>query len=123
MFLPFSEGVEVTCNQNDIQAQINGSVHADLESNDLHLINNSCRTSSSNESMFINFNITLGTCGTFVVVSNDGVKSFYRNQIINNSTNTTEFDIICSYIREPTQLGTGEWFSVHLWLGMCHWGH
>jgi len=107
MFLPLSEGVEVTCNQNDIQVQINQSVHVGLDPNDLHLIDNNCLPSFSNQS-FINFNITLGTCGTFVVFSNDGVKSFYRNEIINNSTNTTEFDIICSYIREPTQLGTGE---------------
>lgn len=99
------EGVEVTCNQNDIQVQINQSVHVGLDPNDLHLIDNNCLPSFSNQS-FINFNITLGTCGTFVVFSNDGVKSFYRNEIINNSTNTTEFDIICSYIREPTQLGT-----------------
>ena len=120
MFFPFSEGVEVTCNQNDIQVQINRSVQLALDPNNLHLIDNNCRPSSSNGS-FINFNITLGTCGTFVVISNDGVNSFYRNEIINNSTNTTEFDIICSYIREPTQLGTGEWYSVHLWVGVCHW--
>lgn len=99
------EGVEVTCNQNDIQVQINRSVHAGLDPNDLHLIDKQCLPSSSNGS-FINFNIALGTCGTLVVFSNDGVKSFYRNEIINNATNTTEFDIICSYIREPTQLGT-----------------
>ena len=114
MLLPFSEGVEVTCNQNDIQVQINRSVHDDLDPNNLHLINNSCRPSSADESMFINFNITLGTCGTLVVFSNDAVKSFYRNEIINSTTSTTEFDIICSYIREPTQLGTGEWCFVHL---------
>lgn len=106
IFPPLPEGVEVTCNQNDIHVQINRSVHAGLDPNGLHLIDNQCLPSSSNGS-FINFNITLGTCGTLVVFSNDGVKSFYRNEIINNSTNTTEFDIICSYIREPTQLGTG----------------
>ena len=106
MFLLLSEGVEVTCNQNEIQVQINRSAHDGLDPNDLRLIDNNCLPSSSNES--INFNITLGTCGTLVVFSTDGVKSFYRNEIINNSTNTTEFDVICSYIREPTQLGTGE---------------
>ena len=106
MFLPLSEGVDVTCNENDIQVQIDRSVHTGLDPSDLRLIDNNCLPSSSDAS-FINFDITLGTCGTSVVFSTDGMKSFYFNEII-NSTNTTEFDIICSNIRKPTLIGTGE---------------
>ena len=33
------------------------------------------------------------------------MKSFHRNEIINNSTNTTEFDIICTYRCKETNVG------------------
>jgi len=36
------------------------------------------------------------------------LKSFYRNTIT-SSADATEFEIICSYIREATFLGGGEW--------------
>lgn len=107
MFLLLLDDVAVTCNENDIQVQINRTVHTTLEPNDLHLIESSC-IPSSNDSMVINFDITLGTCGTTVVISTDGVKSFYRNEIIVDSTNVTQFNIICSYIRQPTEFTPGE---------------
>ena len=103
-----SEGVDVTCNEDDIQVQINRSVHTTLLSSDLTLVNSSTSCQATSDASFITFDITLGTCGTRVAISNDGVKSFYRNTIT-NSTDGTKFEIICSYIREATFLGGGEW--------------
>ena len=107
MFRLLSEGVAVTCNENNIQVQIDRTVHTALDPNDLRLLDSSCNSSFYNASV-INFDITLGTCGTTVVISSDGVKSFYLNEIITNSTGATEFNIICSYIREPTVFTPGE---------------
>jgi len=101
-----SEGVDVTCNENDILVEIDQSVHNIPDPSVLSLINNSCQATSN--ASFINFDITLGTCGTRVVISTDGLKSFYRNTIT-SSADATEFEIICSYIREATFLGGGEW--------------
>ena len=107
MFHLLSEGVAVTCNENNMQVQINRTVHPTLDPNDLRLRDISCLP-SSNDSSFINFDITLGTCDTTVVISTDGVKSFYLNEIIKSSTGVTDFNIICSYIREPTVFTPGE---------------
>ena len=102
-----SEGVDVTCNENDIQVEINRTVHSGFLDplNDLILRDSSCTPSNPAP---INFNITLGTCQTEVYISNDGVKSFYHNVIKNSTTGDKHFNIICSYIRVPTQLATGE---------------
>jgi len=101
-----SDGVDVTCNENDIQVQIDRSVQNISDPSVLSLINSSCQATS--DASYINFDITLGTCGTRVAISTDGVRSFYRNTIT-SSADDTEFEIICSYIREPTFLGGGEY--------------
>lgn len=98
------EGVDVTCNENDILVEIDQSVHNIPDPSVLSLINNSCQATSN--ASFISFDITLGTCATRVVISTDGLKSFYRNTIT-SSADATEFEIICSYIREATFLGGG----------------
>ncbi|XP_078350142.1 uncharacterized protein LOC144634970 [Oculina patagonica] len=95
------EGVDVTCNENNMTVQIDRGVHDGFtDPNALQLLDNACGPSFSNDSV-INFIITLGTCGTTVVISTDGVKSFYHNEIKN--TTSKEFNIICSYIRQPTE--------------------
>ena len=97
MFLLSPEGVTVACNENDIHVEISRSIHTGFtDPNDLRLRNSSCLPSYSDASV-INFNIPLGTCGTTVVISSDGVKSFHHNEIITNSTGSTEFNIICSF--------------------------
>ncbi len=89
-----------------MQVQIDRTVHAALVPANLKLLDSGC-TPSFSDASFIYFDITLGTCGTTVVISSDGVKSFYRNEII--ETSTTKFDIICSYIRSPTVFTPGEY--------------
>ena len=114
-FLLLSEGVDVTCNENDIQVNI-GSVDGFgsglgpgsglgvlslIEDSD-----SSCRETS--DGSIINFDITLGTCGTRVVISADGETAFYRNTITSSTDDTIKFEIICSYIREARFLGGGK---------------
>lgn len=96
MFLLSPEGVTVACNEKDLHVEINRSIYTGFtEPHNLRLKDSSCLPSFSNAS--INFNIPLGTCGTTVVISSDGVKSFHHNEIITNSTGSTEFNIICSF--------------------------
>ncbi len=108
MFLFLSEGVIFTCNQNDIQVQINKATTSLTNAADLRLIETGAGCTATDDGTNINFDITLGTCGTTVVISSDGVKSFYRNTITEISTGNKKFDIICSYIRQPTEFTPGE---------------
>lgn len=111
--LLLSEGVDVSCNENGIQVSI-GSIDGSglgpgsglgvlslREGND-----SSCQETS--DGLIINFDITLGTCGTRVVISADGENAFYRNTITSSTDDTINFEIICSYIREARLLGGGK---------------
>ena len=107
--LLLSDGVDVTCNENDIQVQIDQSVEGSGSGLGILTLIDSSESScqATSDGSFVNFDITLGRCGTRVLISNDAVNSFYRNTIT-SSADDTRFEIICSYVRESTFLGGGE---------------
>lgn len=109
-FLLLSEGVQVTCNENDIQVNIEESVDGSGSGlgvlSLIDSIDSSCQATS--DGSIINFDIALGTCGTRVIISADGENAFYRNTITSTADDTIKFEIICSYIREARLLGGGK---------------
>ena len=106
--LLLSVGVDVTCSETDIQVKIDESVDGSGSGlGVLTLINSSeSRCQATSDGSSINFDFTLGSCGTRIAISNDGDTAFYRNTIT-SSADDTQFEIICSYIRTPTFLGEG----------------
>ena len=108
--LLLSVGVNVSCNETDIQVQIDESLDGSGSGSGLGvptLINSSdSRCQATPDGSSLNFNFSLGICGTTIKISNDGDTAFYRNTI--TTADNTRFEIICSYIRTPTFLGGGE---------------
>lgn len=96
MFLSLLENVDVTCNEYEILVVATGLT----DTTGLSLADVSCNASASDPSS-ANFTITLGQCDTTLTISSDEEKSFYRNKIFRNSTDTTLFNITCSYTRTP----------------------